>query len=419
MRNPHFSHPVHVGFIGLLLVLCTFAMSGCSLREIHEQTTLIDNLGTIKGKIRTTSDQKGPIRVLRFLDEDGNPALKQSVITNDQGEYEFPAVPGRYYMAAFIDVNNDGKYQAEEHGNYYGAPTTIAVTKNKTVIVETIMINGPVPKPAIEIKPIDKTVAIWKNIGPVVTMADPRFTPENYSNGLWKPVDFLKQAEGGVFFLQEYNDNKIPVLLVHGVNNGPTLWTQVVDSFDDEYFQPWVYYYPSGFRLDMISDYLVEAVTELQDKLEFSEFYVVAHSMGGLVTRSFVKKYIERSPENLKRLGLVMTVNSPMAGMAAAAAGVNHSPIVVPSWRDVTPDSEFLKGINDWNWPEEIPYHLVTSYLDSESGDGVVPLQSQAQWKLQTEATRIYIFNEEHTRIINNKKFHALLNNLLKQYSGI
>jgi len=387
--------------------------------EIHKQTTLIDNLGTIKGTIRITSDQKGPIMVLRFLDEDGIPALRQSVVANENGEYEFHAVPGKYYIAAFIDVNNDGNYQAGEHGNYFGVPATIDLAQGKTVTVETIIISGPMPKPAKEIKPIDKTLAIWKNIGSVVTLADPRFTPENYSKGFWRPADFLKQAEGGLFFLQEYNNSKVPILFVHGVNNGPTLWTQVVDSLDNKYFQPWVYYYPSGFRLDMISDYLVEAVSQLQHKLGFSKFYVVAHSMGGLVTRSFVKKYVGQNPENLKKLGLVITVNSPMAGIAAVAAGINFSPIVAPAWRDVAPGSEFLQGINDWNWPEEIPYHLVISYFDKESGDGVIPLQSQAPWKLQTEATRIYVFNEEHSRIINNKEFQTLLNNIFKKHLGI
>jgi pimeloyl-ACP methyl ester carboxylesterase/uncharacterized protein (DUF2141 family) len=402
-------------FISLILLGGVLALSGCSFTEIYNQTKLVDNLGTIKGMIRVTSDQKGPIIVLRFLDEDGIPVLNRSAIANEKGEYEFPSVPGQYYIAAFIDVNNDGKYQTAEHGNFYGAPTTIGIAQNKTAIVETITISGTVPRPETEFKPIDKTLAIWKNIGTVVSIADPRFTPENYYDGLWRPIDFLKQAEGGVFFLQEYNDNKVPVLLVHGINNGPTLWTQVIDSFSEEDFQPWVLYYPSGLRLDMISDYLVETVSQLQYKFGFSEFHVVGHSMGGLVTRSFVKKYVERNPENLKKLGLVVTVNSPMAGIASAKTGVNLSPIVVPSWRDLAPGSDFLQAINDWNWPDEIPYHLVISYLDGDSGDGVVPLKSQAQWKLQTEATRIYVFNEEHTRIINNKEFHTMLNTILKK----
>ena len=402
--------------IRFLLLAGVLSLSGCSFMEIYNQTTLVDNLGTIKGDVIVSTDQAGPLIGLRFLDEDGIPVLNRSALANEHGEYEFPAFPGNYYIAAFIDANNDGEYQASEHGNYYGEPTPIRVEKNKNVIVETITISGTVPKPETEFKPIDKTLAIWKNIGTVVTMEDPRFTPENYNNGLWKPIDFLQKAEGGVFFLQEYNENKIPVLLVHGINNGPTLWKPVIDSFSEESFQPWLLYYPSGLRLDMTSDYLVETVSQLQNKFGFAEFYVVAHSMGGLVTRAFVKKYVELNPENLKNLGLVVTVNSPMAGIASATSGVNFSPIVVPSWRDISPDSEFLQNINKWNWPVEIPYHLVISYLEGESGDGVVPLKSQAQWKLQSEANRIYVFNDEHTKIIDNKDFHVMLNNILNKH---
>ena len=163
----------------------------------------------------------------------------------------------------------------------------------------------------------------------------------------------------------------------------------------------------------MISYYLVEAVEQLQNKYGFDQFYVVAHSMGGLVARSFVKKYVERAPNNVNKLRLVMTINSPMNGMAAAASGVKHSPIVVPSWLDVEPTSEFLKGINTWSWPKEIPYHLVISYIDGESGDSVVPLQSQSQPKLQSESTRIYVVNNNHVGTLSDKGFLQLFNEIL------
>jgi len=198
------------------------------------------------------------------------------------------------------------------------------------------------------------------------------------------------------------------------VLNGPTLWSQVIETLDTNHFQPWVFYYPSGLRLDVISDYLAEAVSKVQSQYGFKHFYVVAHSMGGLVTRSFVKKYVERAPENKKFLSLVMTVNSPMGGMGAAASGVEHSPIIVPSWRDVEPQSEFVKNLYQWNWPEEIPYHLIISYLDGKGGDGVVPLQSQAQLKLQAEAARIYVFNNEHSGTLFDKEFHVQLNRVFK-----
>ena len=402
----------------VVLFCILFALAGCSLKEIHDQTQRVENIGFIKGNIKRTSDQKGPVIVLRFRDDKGIPVRESQVVATEKGDYQFSVIPGSHYIAAFIDVNNDGRYQSGEHGNYHGIPSKIDVASKQTLTLETITIAGLVPKPETEIKPIDKVKAVWKNIGKVVALDDHRFTRDNYTVGMWKPFDFLDVAEGGLFFLQEYQPGKVPVLFVHGVMGGPTDFEKVITSLDRKLFQPWVAYYPSGLRLDMISDYLVEAVTRLQNRYGFTEFYVIAHSMGGLVSRSFVKKYVEHDSKNSKKLRLVMTVNSPMAGMPAAAAGVKHSPIVVPSWRDVEPDSAFLEGIHTWNWPRGIPYHLVISYSNGESGDGVVSLQSQAPLKLQSESTRMYVFNNDHVGTLNDENFHALLNRILNDRLG-
>ncbi len=384
--------------------------------EIHKQTTLVEKVGTIKGRIINQGGQKGPVIVLRFIDQQGVPVLMQSVIANEKGEYELIAAPGRHYIAAFIDANNDRKFQSREHGNFYGnQPSLIQVDAQKVTALEPVVITGCFPKISADFRPIDHMVGMVKNIGKLASLDDPEFTPENYEKGFWKPVDFLKDGDGGVFLLEPYHKEKIPVLLIHGVNNGPTLWKPVVAAMDRQAFQPWVAFYPSGLRLDMISDYLSQAMVILQNKYGFKKFYVVAHSMGGLVARSFIKKYIAQDSNNVNQIGLTITVNSPMAGMASASAGVNHSPIVMPSWRDVAPDSAFLHGIHDWQWPAQVPYHLVISHLESDGSDGVVPLESQARWKLQTEAARIYLFTEEHTHIISNSRFHDLLNHIFER----
>ncbi len=403
--------------MNFLLVLCCFlfAMAGCSIKQIHDQVEIVENVGFIKGNIKSTSDQKGAVIVLRYRDVKGIPSFESSVVASKKGDYMFSLVPGTFYIAAFVDVNNDGRYQPGEHGNYHGIPSTIDVLPKQTVTLETIIISGPAPKTDMKAKPIVKVKAIWENIGQVTTLDDPRFTRDNYNLGLWKPFDFLEVAEGGLFFLQEYQQVKVPVLFVHGVMGGPTDWKAVIESLDKDRFQPWVFYYPSGLRLDIISDYLVEAVSRLQNKYGFSRFNIIAHSMGGLVMRSFVKKYVEYAPANSKTLQLAMTVNSPMAGMESAAGGVKHSPIVVPSWRDVEPGSAFLQGIHNWNWPRKIPYHLVVSYANGESGDGVVSLQSQVPLKLQSESIRMYVFNNSHVGTLHDKNFLGLFNGILKK----
>ena len=197
---------LHRQMMPFLMVLCglLFAAPGCSLKEINEQTKIIENVGFIKGNINLTSDQKGAVVVLRFRDENGIPVREGQLIASEKGDFQFTVIPGSYYIAAFIDVNNDGRYQPEEHCNYYGLPSKFDVAPKQTVTLETITIATELPKPETKIKPLAKIRAVWENIGQVTTLDDPRFSRDNYTMGLWKPFDFLDHAEGGLFFLQEY-----------------------------------------------------------------------------------------------------------------------------------------------------------------------------------------------------------------------
>ena len=108
-----------------------------------------------------------------------------------------------------------------------------------------------------------------------------------------------------------------------------------------------------------------------------------------------------------------MTINSPMMGIASANTGVKYSPITVPSWRDIVPESDFLKVIHTWSWPKKLPYHLVFSYLHGEGDDGVVDLESQISLKLQSEAKRIYGFNASHAGVLKQKNFLQQFNQVL------
>lgn len=403
-----------IKYLFAFVVLLTITASGCGLSEIKRQTLAAENTGIIKGKVKVKSDQKGPIVVLRIEDKNGILTIENHVIATSSGKYMFIAEPGEYLIAAYIDVNRDGKFQrGQEHGNFHTDPLTFHLEAKQTVEVETIVISGDPPLP-----PEDKTVAIDEsktiaNVGKVVSLDDPIFVRANYNMGMWRPMDFLKEVGGGFMFLQEYDPNKIPVIFVHGIAGGPTDLRIAIESIDKERFQAWILYYPSGLRLDMISDYFIKAVTDLQNKLGFTDMIVVAHSMGGLITRSFVKKYTESFPERKENLRLVMTINSPLGGMPSAANGVKNSPIVVPSWRDVANNSEFLEDLHTWVWPRDIPYYLVFSYEPGEDNDGIVSLNSQIPLKLQSEATRMFGFNNTHVGTVNEKAFIKLFNAML------
>ena len=391
-------------------------MSACGLSEIRKQTVQAENVGVINGRVEVTSGQNGPIVVYRFENKNGVLVLEDQAIAALGGRYQFVAEPGEYLVAAFVDSNNDGVFQREaEHGNFRLNPLTFRMEGGETVDIETIVISGDAPaQPDGTSVVVDKRPII-ENVGKVVSLQDPALKRSNYDVGLWRPIDFIHNVEAGLLFLQEFDPEKLPVLFIHGIAGGPLDFSEIIGSIDQTAYQPWVLYYPSGLRLDLISDYLVNAVAELQSRHGRFEMVLVAHSMGGLVTHSFVKKYAERFPDGSFPIRSVITINSPLRGMASAASGVSFSPIVVPAWKDVATESEFLRDLEMWDWPSDLPYYLVFSYETGSDDDGVVPIASQIPMKRQREATRLVGFNNSHVGTLQDPKFIKLIRDFLQQ----
>ncbi len=398
----------------LIVILYQLLLSSCSLFEIKEQSELVENAGEIQGRVEIPDDQKGHVNALLFRVGKEAIVLENQFALSLDGHFTFHVLPATYYVAAFIDTNGDETYQPEEPANYYGSttgsPTGFPVSIGKTLTLDTLKVKERLKQRSnLDVK-VDLELT-HKNIGRITDLDNAMFSQEFASMGLWNPIDFIEQIGGGLFFLGEYQNDKIPLLFIHGANGSARDWAEVIARIDRERFQPWVLYYPSGVRLDMVSDYLINAVNRLHTRHGFKKIYIVAHSMGGLVARSFMMKY--QSGENDAKLAFAMTINSPMKGMASAKYGTKHSPIVVPSWRDVAEGSDFIQKLHAWQWAKSIPYHLVFSYESGEGDDGVVPLQSQIPLHLQSEAVKIYGFNSGHASILKDAKFIEQFNTIL------
>lgn len=408
---------IRTSFFLAVFIALILNISACNLREIKQEIKKAESVGVIKGKILLDTEQSGPVIVHRYHLDNKTFISDRFSRANFLGEYQFDSLPGTYFIAAFVDSNNDGIYQESEHANFYskepGKPESVILKSGKTLVVPNITISGKSPELRIGIKEDYKLEKISNSMGHIVSLDDPMFIQRNYSMGMWKPMSFLEQVGGGLFFLQPYQSNKIPVLFVHGINGGPLDWKEAIVGLDRDFFQPWILYYPSGLRLDFISDYMVQAMLHLQDKHAFDRVFIVAHSMGGLVARSGVKKYIQHYPEMAETLDLLITVNSPLQGMDSAGIGVHNSPIVLPVWRDLDPDSKFLLDLNSWSLPEGIPYHLIFSFKTDSTGDGVVQLQSQLPFKVQQNAVKLYGFNNTHVGTLKDKVFLELFNSIL------
>jgi len=104
----------------------------------------------------------------------------------------------------------------------------------------------------------------------------------------------------GIYLIQPYDPNKIPILFVHGLISSPISWQNLINDLCSdpkilEHYQPWFFLYPTGQPL-------LESAEQLREDLQATQklfdpegtavpshhVVVIAHSMGGLLAHTLV-----------------------------------------------------------------------------------------------------------------------------------
>lgn len=110
--------------------------------------------------------------------------------------------------------------------------------------------------------------------------------------GLLRLLDPDKYADDArLMRLRPYNDDRIPLLLVHGLLDTPATWVPLINAMraDPELrkrYQVWVYSYPSGYPYPYTAALLRRELDRA--KIAFPRhkpIVAVGHSMGGIITR--------------------------------------------------------------------------------------------------------------------------------------
>jgi pimeloyl-ACP methyl ester carboxylesterase len=109
----------------------------------------------------------------------------------------------------------------------------------------------------------------------------------------------------GLYFLQPYDPDRIPVVLVHGLLATTQMWVNPVNDLEmdpelRERYQYWVFGYPTGDPIAYSGLKLREALANV-DKLypNHKGYVVIAHSLGGVVAQMQV---VTLGPENWERI---------------------------------------------------------------------------------------------------------------------
>jgi pimeloyl-ACP methyl ester carboxylesterase len=233
----------------------------------------------------------------------------------------------------------------------------------------------------------------------VSTLDAPAFTESVGRKGLWQPLSFIKEKRGGVYLLEAYDPDKIPVLFIHGAGGTPQDWRYFISQLDRRKYQVWVYAYPTGLPIDLSAGWLNNFVTELQRQYGFERLAIAAHSMGGLVARRFLALGAGDAGRGYRTL--LATFSTPFGGVPVASLSLGLGPYAVPAWRDLQPDSSFLRSLLKAALPASVHHHVFYGYREdggSFDSDGVISVESQ----LAAKPERAHGFQTDHSDIIES-----------------
>ena len=413
--------------VSIMMFIFIFVSTGCFLIKSMQDIDKTMETTVIVGQVFVESPINGPIIVAAYTANEEKEIAHYTVL-HEAGEYELAVDQGSYYVFTFIDINSNLVYDKGEPFGQYGDPKLVFVPA-VGVVYDINMSLGEQNENAVIssgtiISPEKSDQLISRQAGAIVHLDDALFDKENGKTGFWEPVSFYKRFGGNIYFLEKYDPEKTPVLFIHGATGTPRDFEDFVNNLDTTRFQPWLFYYPSGSRLNSMSYLLYWKLSNLQAKYQFSKIYFTAHSMGGLIAKSFIVTFGQQFPY----VKLFISLATPWGGDSMAEYGVEQSPLVIPSWRDMQPNSDFIKSLYAVKLPETTRFYMFYGYKGSSmpfqsNDDGTIDLSSLLDYRSQSEAKKVFAFNENHVSILSSleaiQQYNSLLNAFEDQQNEI
>jgi len=397
----------------LLLALTGCLLCSCGLVRLRQSVKQHNASGVIAVKVTNPSSTTTNYALALSRNRAGSNEMIGFQVVGPDGIALFLLHVGHTYsVAAFTDLNGNGTYDGGEPAQIVRniRPTPFAESSNRAAIVTlTLTTSNALPRGQRIVLPRANPAlgeALPVSIGKIANLDERRFSVEVGEMSMWQPYKFIEQEGFGIYFLEPYSPNKIPVLFVYGIGGSPQDWRTILQKMDRTKYQLWFYQYPTGFHLDKSANALANSLILLKQQYGFEHMHVVAHSMGGLVSRGGIQR-----AANLAKTNFVthfISVSTPWGGHELAQRGVKYMNYPVPSWQDMVPGSAYQKGILSKPLPVGTRYDLIFSYKSSggfglpDENDGVVSVQSQLVPQVQQQAASVFGLHEEHKEILNS-----------------
>ena len=385
--------------VAVALALAALA-SSCAFIRLKGDLNTMDSLRNVHGAITVSPRPKSPLVIVAYNSKRNPVAFKK--LAPDTDYYLFHLHKNaEFSIVAFEDENGNSKYDVGEPAE------TAEISKGDAAETLNLALaaNNTLPK-ELDTDISKMTGDIGEKaavaVGTVTSLDNPLFDAEHAKKGLWTPHAFLSEHGLGVYFLETYDPAKTPVLFVYGIEGYPRSWKKFIDSLDYAKYQAWVYFYPTGYHIPKAGKALEIVMEQLHDKFHFKKLFIVAHSMGGLVSKEYIKRAIAKGEAD--HIKLFLTLATPWNG-DKDAVWATRAPVAVPSWIDMAPNSDFIKNSTAKDLGDEIPYYLFFSFKGDRkpfrfNNDNVITIRSALRWDMEKRAEKVYGFDTTHTGIL-------------------
>jgi pimeloyl-ACP methyl ester carboxylesterase len=409
----------------LFLTIATAALlGGCAnFRRLSADLKVLDDEYRIVGIVENAHLQRSPVRAGVIEWDRGTNRIFSGdrVVLPPGGVFVFSVKsPRNQHVLAYADQNRNERYDRGEpmwmHAGPDGkpAPVDFPGPGRQTRLRARL---GPGTLPAelrqaqadfLAGRTVEEAITrhgVQLSLGEIADLDEPRFAATRGTDGLWSPATMAVTNGFGIYFLDAYDPRRTPVLFVHGAAGSPQDWRTAMERIDRRRYQPWFVFYPSGMRLENAAGMIDDGVALLHDRYRFTRLHVVAHSMGGLVSRRFIEKHVLEKGN--RYIDTFITFSSPWDGHEAAAMGVKWAPSVVPSWRDMEHGSPFLDHLFDRRLKGKVNHHLFYSHHAKRSAimpaenDGTVSVASQLRPEAKADAASVQGYDEDHVSILS------------------
>ncbi|CAH6967646.1 Alpha/beta hydrolase [Vibrio chagasii] len=386
------------------VLLLSSLLSGCgNFRNLSNEIEAIDSI-TNQYMITLNQPASGSAVVIEQIKDINKSEVDGYDGIIDSDSIHLHVSNNIHYLLIFEDKNQDLTLQADEAFSVIN----LRDHEDRSTIEVSLTVNESEAPRAFVDRSLSSLLKIeldLVDIGTVVDLSNPPFEKGNAKLGMWQPLTFLLEDNAGLYFLSEYDPNKIPILFVHGINATALDFAPLIQKIDQSKYQIWVFNYPSGLSLSLNSKGLNNLLHTVVSEYKNQQLHVVAHSMGGLIVTNSIRQC--RIGQLCDFVSSVTTISSPFGGVESAKQGVEYSPVVMPAWVDLNPDGKFIADLFIDSNKIHIPHFLAFGYnsgdlFNTNSNDGVINLSSQLSRPAQLKADQIRGYNENHLSILDN-----------------